>query len=53
MKVNKIKCYCGTDITTMKNCIKKDRNCTCKKCGKDITRKKFHQLIDSLKEIMK
>lgn len=51
--MKKVKCKCGVDITTMKNVNKVGMKYTCKKCGKNITKKKLNQLIDSIKEGLK
>jgi len=46
----KIKCDCGNDITTMLGCIKKGPRYYCIKCNKNVSLKKYDQLIKRIKE---
>ena len=44
------KCNCGNDITTMLGCRKSGPRYYCRKCEKDVSFKKYDQLIERIKE---
>ena len=46
----KIKCDCGNNITTMLGCRKSGPRYYCIKCGKNVSLKKYDQLIKRIKE---